>query len=158
MLDPRTVSISMDELVQQRPAGGPKAPRLHGHGEKVVNKVTEAQRFSSLPRRPAVNIEFKNVSYSVRDGPWWRKRGRPRPLLPQAFQGWIVAQGLVAFTKLTGAASIRVPLQECQGRPTRQVPEVLGVARVMGHIRVTSGHIRVTPVQPRLHGATQCAH
>lgn len=75
MLDPRTVSISMDELVKQQPAGGPKAPLLHGHGEKVVSKLTEAQRFSSLPRRPAVNIEFRNVSYSVREGPWWRKRG-----------------------------------------------------------------------------------
>lgn len=109
MLDPRAVSISMDELVRQQPAGGPKAPLLHGHGEKVVSKLTEAQRFSSLPRRPAVNIEFQNVSYSVREGPWWRKRGTPRPPVPQRA---VVndessrAEGLV--TLLTGGGGVTV--------------------------------------------------
>ncbi|KAJ4920465.1 hypothetical protein JOQ06_012532, partial [Pogonophryne albipinna] len=59
MLDPRAVCVCLEGEEQKKPG----------------NQLMEAQRFSSLPRRPAVNIEFRDVSYCVREGPWWRRRG-----------------------------------------------------------------------------------
>ncbi|NXP40527.1 ABCG4 protein, partial [Leiothrix lutea] len=72
-MDPACVSIALEDTVCH--AGPQDAPLLTTHLKKVENHITEAQRFSHLPKRSAVNIEFIDLSYSVREGSWWRKRG-----------------------------------------------------------------------------------
>ncbi|KAJ7304966.1 hypothetical protein JRQ81_010682 [Phrynocephalus forsythii] len=72
-MDPSCVSIALEDPVCN--SGTQDAAFLTTHLKKVENHITEAQRFSHLPKRSAVDIEFVDLSYSVREGSWWRKRG-----------------------------------------------------------------------------------
>uniref|UniRef100_A0A8C4DA04 ATP-binding cassette, sub-family G (WHITE), member 4a n=1 Tax=Dicentrarchus labrax TaxID=13489 RepID=A0A8C4DA04_DICLA len=70
---PFSVSIPMEET--KLPGGAPQEAPLLTHLKKVENHITEAQRFSHLPRRSAVDLEFNELSYTIREGPWWKRRG-----------------------------------------------------------------------------------
>lgn len=72
-LEPPAVSIPMEETKLH--TGPPQEAPLLTHLKKVENHITEAQRFSHLPRRSAVDLEFNELSYTIREGPWYRRRG-----------------------------------------------------------------------------------
>uniref|UniRef100_A0A669BEJ1 ATP-binding cassette, sub-family G (WHITE), member 4b n=1 Tax=Oreochromis niloticus TaxID=8128 RepID=A0A669BEJ1_ORENI len=77
-----SVSLPMEEVVicngDSQPAAQPQLQQevsMLTHLKKVENQITEAQRFTHLPRRSAVDLEFINISYTIREGPCWRRRG-----------------------------------------------------------------------------------
>ncbi|KTF72129.1 hypothetical protein cypCar_00034285 [Cyprinus carpio] len=72
-LEPGSVSIPMEET--KRAGGAPPDAAMLTHLKKVENHITEAQRFSHLPQRSAVDLEFTELSYTIREGPCWRRRG-----------------------------------------------------------------------------------
>lgn len=81
-LEPDSVSIAMEEAIMCNGGSQPQQQQeasLLTHLKKVENQITEAQRFSHLPKRSAVDLEFIDLSYTIQEGPCWRKRGNKHP-------------------------------------------------------------------------------
>uniref|UniRef100_A0A665VV58 ATP binding cassette subfamily G member 4 n=1 Tax=Echeneis naucrates TaxID=173247 RepID=A0A665VV58_ECHNA len=78
-LEPDSVSIPMEEAVicngDAQQLQQQQEPSMCTHLKKVENEITEAQRFSHLPKRSAVDLEFIDLSYTIQEGPCWRRRG-----------------------------------------------------------------------------------
>ncbi|MEQ2282611.1 ATP-binding cassette sub- G member 4 [Ameca splendens] len=81
-LESDSVSIPMEETVVCNGGSQPLAqsqlqqePPMSAHLSKVENQITDGQCFSHLPKRSSVDLEFIDVSYTIREGPCWRRTG-----------------------------------------------------------------------------------
>lgn len=79
-LEPESVSIPMDTMEAIICNGGSQTQQqqeasMLTHLKKVENQITDAQHFSHLPKRSAVDLEFIDLSYTIQEGPCWRRRG-----------------------------------------------------------------------------------
>ena len=84
-LEPDSVSIPMEEAIVCNGGSQPQAQQQQEasmliHLKKVENQITEAQRFSHLPKRSAVDLEFTDLSYTIQEGPCWRRRGNKQSM------------------------------------------------------------------------------
>uniref|UniRef100_A0AAY4D893 ABC transporter domain-containing protein n=1 Tax=Denticeps clupeoides TaxID=299321 RepID=A0AAY4D893_9TELE len=95
-----SVCIQLEEVLCNG-AAQPQDGALLTHLKKVENHITEAQRFSHLPKRSAVCLEFSELSYTVSEGSCWRKRGYKALL--KCLSGGFNSQELVGIMGPSGA-------------------------------------------------------
>ncbi|XP_012734162.2 ATP-binding cassette sub-family G member 4-like [Fundulus heteroclitus] len=77
-LEPDSVSLPMEEPLVCNGWSQPlpqQESTMLAHQNKVENQLTDGQCFSHLPKRTAVDLEFVDVSYTIQEGPCWRRTG-----------------------------------------------------------------------------------
>ena len=101
-LEPDSLSIPMEETIVCNGGGQPQQQQevsILTHLKKVENQITEAQRFSHLPKRSAVDLEFNNVSYTIREGACWKRRGNTQSSHTACASQVYVKQSVVVMLK-----------------------------------------------------------
>ncbi|KAL4647516.1 ATP-binding cassette sub-family G member 4-like [Arapaima gigas] len=96
--DPGSVNIAMEETICK---GSAQEAAFLTHLKKVENHISEAQRFSHLPKRSAVDVQFSDLSYTIREGPWWKKKGYKALL--KCLSGRFCSRELVGIMGPSGA-------------------------------------------------------
>ncbi|XP_051782444.1 ATP-binding cassette sub-family G member 1-like isoform X1 [Erpetoichthys calabaricus] len=99
MVDLKSVCLSIENSVPNE-AGSIQTP-VDGNDLNETGDNPPGVLFSYLPRRPAVNIEFKDLLYSVPVGPWWRKKDHKTLL--HKISGNFNSEELIAIMGPSGA-------------------------------------------------------
>ncbi|XP_068174313.1 ATP-binding cassette sub-family G member 4-like isoform X2 [Antennarius striatus] len=105
-LEPDAVSITMEEDLMCNGNSQPQFPQLQEtslqmHLKKVENQISETQHFSHLPKRSAVDLEFIDLSYTIQEGPCWRRRGFKALL--KCLSGRFLSRELIGIMGPSGA-------------------------------------------------------
>ncbi|KAF1393629.1 hypothetical protein PFLUV_G00018030 [Perca fluviatilis] len=103
-LEPESVSVHMEEVIMCNGGSQPQQQQeasMLTHLKKVENQISEAQRFSHLPKRSAVDLEFNDLSYTIQEGPCWRRRGFKALL--KCLSGRFCSQELIGIMGPSGA-------------------------------------------------------
>ncbi|XP_062872559.1 ATP-binding cassette sub-family G member 4b [Trichomycterus rosablanca] len=102
LYDPGSVSFAMEDSVCY---GGTQIQSqevsLLSHLKKMDNHISDAQSFSHLPKRSAVDLEFSDLSYTISEGPCWRKQSYKALL--KGLSGWFCSRELIGIMGPSGA-------------------------------------------------------
>uniref|UniRef100_A0A3Q2YPR1 ATP-binding cassette, sub-family G (WHITE), member 1 n=1 Tax=Hippocampus comes TaxID=109280 RepID=A0A3Q2YPR1_HIPCM len=100
LLEPPSPFIFVERYAERAAKRG-APPQIRPRNKMADAGLTEARRLWSLPRRPAVDIHFRDLEYSVKEGPWWRNAGNKTLL--RGISGKFSSGDLVAIMGPSGA-------------------------------------------------------
>ncbi|XP_071957764.1 ATP-binding cassette sub-family G member 1-like [Antedon mediterranea] len=100
---PLTLHVNPNTHIDHEPKGiVPVATATNGVLKKVDNRTMEAQKLSHLPNRNPVSLEFRNISYYVKEG-GFMCRNRGNKTILKGLSGHLKPGELVAILGPSGA-------------------------------------------------------